>query len=112
MSLSIRPGVASGAPTVGETGSAAWAICGPIWAGDSLDSTAADYGVSREDVLDACWFVATYGVDAAWWNGPKRMRSGAVWTKRWGAWAAEHAEAFWRHEYDRIPDPPSREADQ
>lgn len=108
--LTIRPGVAVGAPCVGRTGAPAWAVAGPVWAGDSLEETARDYNCTRNDALVACWFLATYGIESAWWNGAKRHAPGRVWVKRWGAWAAEHAEAFWRHQYDRIPDPPSREA--
>lgn len=107
--LTIRPGVSSGAPCVGSTGTAAWAIAGPIWAGDSVDSVAHDYGTTREDVLVACWFLATYGIEAAWWNGEKRHAPGRVWVKRWGGWAAQYAAEFWRHQYDVIPDPPARE---
>lgn len=107
--LTITPGVASGSPCIGSTGTAAWAVTGCIWAGDSVDSIAEDYGVSREDVLVACWFVATYGVDSAWWTGTTFRRTGAVWRKRWGQWAAENSVNFWRHQYDAIPDPPSRE---
>lgn len=105
--LTIRPGVAGGAPCIGRTGTAAWAIAGCIWAGDSVDDISAEYDVAREEVLVACWFLATYGVEAAWWNRGKRRRDGAVWTKRWGKWASDNAEDFWRHRFDGIDDPPS-----
>lgn len=107
--LSIRPGVACGAPTFATTGTAVWAVVGSIWAGDDVDTMARDYGLIREDVLVGCWFVATYGTEGAWWNGSKRHNPGRVWVKRWGAWASENAERFWRSQYDEIPDPPSRE---
>lgn len=105
--LTIRPGVSSGAPCVGRTGTPAWAIAGQIWAGDGLDDTARDFGLTRSEGLLACWFLATYGIEAAWWNGTKRQRSGSAWTKRWGKWASDYASEFWRHKYDLIPDPPT-----
>lgn len=108
--LTIRPGVASGAPCIGRTGTAAWAIAGCLWAGDSVDDIADEYGVTREEILVACWFLATYGVEAAWWNRDERRRAGAGWTKRWGPWASEHVAAFWHHNFDAIPDPPNRDA--
>lgn len=110
--LTIRPGVAFGAPCVGRTGTAAWAIVGPIWAGDAVNDVAKDYDLTRNEVLVACWFVATYGVESAWWNGERRHRPGDVWTRRWGTWASKHAATFWRHEFDEVPDPPTRPGDR
>jgi uncharacterized protein (DUF433 family) len=104
--LSIRPGVSSGAPCIGRTGVPIWALAGCIWAGDSLESTANDYDVTRDEALVGCWFLATYGIEAAWWNGRKRHAPGRVWVRRWGSWASDYAEQFWRHQYDAIPDPP------
>lgn len=73
-------------------------VAGRIWAGDSLESTAADFEISIPQALVACWFMAS--------------RSGSrTWKKRWGEWADEVFWDLWHQQYG-VQFPPSKVVDR
>lgn len=92
--VSFDPAVDFGGPTI--SGASVETVAGMVWAGDSVDETAGEFGLTRHHVLVACWWIGTHG--------PWR------WRRRWGRWAkTAHAELWWRHgRYETIPDPPWR----
>jgi hypothetical protein len=77
------------------------AIAGMVWAGESPETVADEYGLpGRSWVLVACWFEARHG----------RPRTG--YRRAWRSWAERAGQAMWRAtpvDYAAIPDPPSRE---
>lgn len=90
--VSFDPAVYSGGPLV--SGAPVETIAGAIWAGDTIDDTADEYGITRWHVLTACWWIGEFG--------PWR------WRRRWRNWAkAAHAQ-LWHGRYETIPDPPRR----
>jgi uncharacterized protein (DUF433 family) len=90
--VTTDPAVKFGEPTV--EGRPVEALASQIYAGDSLDSVATGFDLTREQVLVACWHQGHHG--------PR------FWRRRWGAWAAQAHKELWNSRYD-IPDPPSRE---
>lgn len=76
-------------------------VAGMVWAGDPVNSVVdeyGEYGITRAQVLVACWYAVEYG--------PRRRY------ERWSDWA-QHAEPHLQHgTYDLIPDPPTRGGDQ
>lgn len=72
------------------------AIADMLIAEEDVDVVADEYGLTRADVLVACWYLGLYGT-------PR-------WRRRWWTWASDVAgPAMWdirTVEYDAIPDPP------
>ena len=71
------------------------AITCMLLAGESLTTVADEYGLTRADVLVACWHQGLYGT-------PR-------WRRMWRGWAKTAGEAMWDTrtvDYDAIPDPP------
>lgn len=67
-----------------------------LLAGEDLEVVADEYGLTRGDVLVACWYLGLYGT--------RRHR------RLWKAWATAAHEQMWHAvDYDRIPDPPIRD---
>lgn len=62
--VTVQPGVNFGHPMVG--GSPVETVAGRVWAGDSVDDTAEDFGLTRERVLLACWYYARWGESDRW----------------------------------------------
>jgi uncharacterized protein (DUF433 family) len=67
------------------------AIAGMVYAERGLDVVAGEYGLTRAQVIVACWYVGTYG--------DRR------WRRRWGAWSKSVHGELWHCHYD-VPDPP------
>lgn len=63
-----------------------------VAAGEPVDVVADEYGVSRAEVLLACWWI---GMD-----GPPQ------WRKRWRAWAESAHGPLASGRYDEVEDPP------
>lgn len=78
-----------GRPNVG--GSDVVALADAVWVGESVEEVADEYGLRREDVLVACWWVGSYGT-----------RSGR---RRFRLWAMDVERKLWLRQYD-VPDPP------
>lgn len=55
----VEPGVRFGQPHV--KGISTWAVAGLVYAGESVERTAEDYGLSLEEVFVALWFEAQHG---------------------------------------------------
>ena len=53
--------------------------------------------VTEEQVKGACWYEARHGA--------------RKWQRRWADWLASHEGDMWRGEWDRVPTPPSKEAE-
>lgn len=64
--VTVDPAVGWGRPMV--RGSPTFAVAGAYWAGDSADDTAADFGLTRHELLVAFWFEATHGDYHAQWR--------------------------------------------
>jgi uncharacterized protein (DUF433 family) len=93
--ITTDPAVNHGQPMVGPA--PVDQVCSRIWAGEPLADVAADYGISREQVLVACWHQARHGTQA--WRG------------RWRRWLDDSEAFLWltNPPYDAIPDPPTKE---
>jgi len=64
------------------------AIADAVWVGETVEVVADEYGLTRPDVLVACW-----------WAGKHEPR--------FRRWSEEVAGKLWRQEYD-VPDPPCK----
>jgi uncharacterized protein (DUF433 family) len=80
-------------------------VAGPIFGGDSVDSTAVDYGVSRKMALVCCWYMVQ---EARMSKRPTKTDLRVI--DRWGDWAdaAFKILAGWDTTSGPCPDPPSR----
>lgn len=76
--VTVQPGVNFGHPMVG--GCPVETVAGRVWAGDSVNDTAEDFGLSREQVLLACWYYARWYAVA--------------YSDRWTAWAGAAEDAL------------------
>lgn len=90
------PRIAWGRPSVGAISTDA--VAGMVMAGESIDAVCDDYGLTRHQVLLACWHEAVNGTD-------RRRR------KLWREWATDAHRMLggWvPFDLDAIPDPPAR----
>jgi uncharacterized protein (DUF433 family) len=91
--VKVDPAQSWGRPAV--KGVSCEAIAGLIIAGEELAAVAEDYGLTRADVLVACWYLGLMGT--------RQYR------RRWKAWAEDAGQHMWAASaatYDEIPDPP------
>lgn len=90
--ISVHPAYRFGQPHI--RGIATEAVAGMVWAGESLERVQDDYGLSRGEVLLACWHEARHGT-------PR-------WRKRWLGWLRKVDLLLWKAapDWDAIPDPP------
>lgn len=76
------------------------AIAGMLFAGETAEQVCDDYGITRHELLVACWFEGAHGSDE------ERLHAG------WRQWADEVAYprlAGWQVlDVDTMPLPPSR----
>lgn len=96
--VTFDPAVRWGGPQI--KGIPTDAVAGMYWAGDSADEVAADYGLTRHELLVAFWFEGTHG-------GYRRQ---------WSDWAEKVAYprlAGWEKPLDvgSIPLPPDKTGD-
>lgn len=101
--VAVDPGMKFGEPTIGGTGIAVDVVAGMVWAGETVDTVAWEYSgsgwtVTREQVLVACWFVATHG-------------NSRRWRKRWKAWAEQAHQHMHAGDWDKVVDPPKGDTD-
>lgn len=116
--VSINPAMRSGAPCINGIRVPVSAVAGTVL-GYGVAEAMSSYDLTRHDVLVACWYVGTYGVDDVSWRGdgkPQRLHrgpsKGGGWRGLWGQWAADVSGALWNVttlDLDAIPDPPTRE---
>jgi uncharacterized protein (DUF433 family) len=106
--LSIDPGLQFGAVCVTGTRVPADSLSGSVFAGDGVDETASDYGVSRQDVLLACWWL----VDQALMVAPsKRKTYEQNVVDRWGKWSQTVIRGLAGHPGSEPPsDPPDQDS--
>ena len=89
----VDPAQSWGQPAV--KGVSCEAIAGMLLAGEDVDTVADEYGLTRADVLVACWYLGRLG--------PRRYR------RLWAVWAGEAHQLMWRSDsvdYGTVPDPP------
>lgn len=93
-SVEVTPGYSWGQPRIGNI--PVCAVAGYVWAGEGVDVVAAEYTLTRQQILVACWYAGTYGLPAE-----------PVWRRRWGAWAEAVYMNLIRDE--DVADPPTRD---
>ncbi|MER7166804.1 hypothetical protein ABT336_12170 [Micromonospora sp. NPDC000207] len=91
--ITIDPAVAWGGPAVRGIGTVH--IAGAVSAGDTVMAVAADYGLTRHEVLLACWWEGTQGEHRQAWQ-------------EWAEQAHQTLGGWTAAEVDAIPDPPTR----
>jgi len=100
--LTIDPAVQGGTVCVEDTRIPASQIGGSVFAGDSPDEVARDYGITRQQVLLCCWYWGDYEQFA-------RTKQGRDVRKRWGAWLKTAHLHFARSLHpSKLDDPPIR----
>lgn len=89
----IDPARCGGEPCINGTRIPPECVASYYLAGDSADALCRMYGISRQQFLVACWFLAVHG-------SPR-------WRRRWQPWAARAGQLLWSRETaDQAPDPP------
>lgn len=97
--VTTEPGMRFGYPQI--RGISVDVIGGTVWAED-VTVACREYGLTRGQVLIACWWLGRYG-------DPEPPEEGDdSWRDRWGTWAgdAELLLARGDVDYDAVPDPP------
>lgn len=95
--ITAHPGYQFGRSCLEGTRIPAEVLAGFVLAGDSVDSTAASYDVTREGVLAACWHEAEYGT--------KKIRD--HWSEWLGSWFRSLAGHDHAPPLSEVPDPPA-----
>jgi uncharacterized protein (DUF433 family) len=99
--LTIDPAVQGGTVCVENSRVPASVIGGSVFAGDTPDEVAGDFGITRQQVLLCCW----------WWGDGEqfqRTKQGRAVRKRWGAWIDQAHLHFARMMHpDKLADPPA-----
>lgn len=118
-SVSIDPAVLSGTPCLFGKRLPVYLVADMAW-GDGVWAAMSTWGLTRPQVLVACWFAGTYGVLDLWEApeednvlSPRKYRHDLVerdWLGRWRTWAQESAGALWSSDYDAVADPPRGES--
>jgi uncharacterized protein (DUF433 family) len=90
----VDPAQNFGRPALSRTRVAVGDVVAVLLAGEDPDSLCADFGLTRGDLLVACWFAARYGVEG-------RPRG------EWAAWLEEWEPVIWRAscDYEAVPLP-------
>lgn len=107
--IAVRPSMRSGQPTLNNTRLTVDAVVGMLWAGESVDEVADEYGIDRHTVLVAAWYAGSHGLPGARRKG---LAATHWWRERWGVWADQAHDALWatkNRDVDAIPDPPSEQ---
>lgn len=89
----IDPAMSFGAPQI--KGISTEAIAGMVWAGEDFATVADEYGLSRHEVILACWYEGSAG----------------VYRRQWKSWtnAVFRALAGWRSfDPETVEEPPAR----
>jgi hypothetical protein len=75
-------------------------VAGMVWAGEPVDAVADEYGLSRGEVLVACWYEGMHG------------QPRGAFRRAWHGWAQQAGLLMWRStvDYATVPDPPCRDA--
>ena len=81
--LTIDPGMQFGRVCLNHTRTPADVVAECVFAGDPVDYIADAYGLTREDVLLACWWVT---FDATVRPKSRRTASEQRLVERWGPW--------------------------
>ena len=106
----IHPSRYSGKPCVGGRRVPVESVAVTVWLDGGVPSACADWGLTREAVLVACWYAGLYGIidPYAGVTGKKgATRIDLTWIKRWRPWADQWGSAMWAGDWGRVPDPPS-----
>ncbi len=77
-------------------------LAGRVWAGETPAEVAADFEVTRAQVLAACWFITAYKQ-----IGERRWLAQA--RKAWARWASDNFSAMWTDDWAAVADPPCKE---
>lgn len=88
--VEVRPGMRFGLPQI--RGIPTDAIAGMVRAGEPVETTADDYGLSVHEVLLACWYEAEHG----------------QYRKKWRRWARDAYGPLARGEINGIEAPPAK----
>lgn len=91
--VTVDPRVRFGRPQI--NGISVEAIAELVIAGEDIDTVLKQWGITRPQLLVACWYVAVYG--------PPRHRH------MWREWLAAAEGPLAHGHYTEIPDPPSKE---
>lgn len=91
-----HPGYAFGEPTICTSAIKAESVASLIWAGDSVEEVAEDYGLTVDQVRLACWWlqrrIGIWDGWDGWMRDPDRWSAWDRWADRWLFWAGGHAD--------------------
>lgn len=91
------PGRMGGDATIGDTRITCRDVAGMVWAGDTVADLAEDFGLTRDQVRLACWWLVEHAVQHDDWEG-------MAW-EAWEAWAEQWVTLARNGDGDRAGDP-------
>lgn len=97
----VSPGRQFGQVCAGGTRVPVEAVVDLVWL-DGVDAAMDDFALTRRQVLNACWFAATFDLFHS--EQPRR----GPWRRRWGGWVAANGRALWESKGEPA-DPPCRD---
>lgn len=97
--ITIDPAIKAGQPTINGTRVPPGVVAGSVFAGDSVEAVADDYGLTADEVLLACWW---YVGDC---EGSRNKHDRAV-VKAWGEWEEQAFRHLGGHVEGPCPHPP------
>lgn len=105
-SVTFMPGMRGGQPTIGGTRLPLSIVLENMWV-DGVEFVVNTWECTREQCLVAAWFAGLYGIDDIPTDSGRNR--GGVWRRRFGSWAVSWDGQMWEGDFDRVPDPPSRD---
>ena len=99
--LMIHPGYQFGAVCVGSSRVTASTVAGSVFAGDSVDSVAEDYDLTRLQVLTACWWWVQRAVESS-----RHTKAQTRLIDVWGQWASDAGWRLGGYSSEPCADPP------
>lgn len=98
------PGRMGGEATIGDTRITCRNVAGRVWAGETVADLADDFGITRDQVRLACWWLIEHAVENDDWEWMAR--------ETWEAWAERWETLARNGDGDRAGDPtPEHQSD-
>lgn len=87
-----HPCFAFGQPTLGNSAIEAESVGGLVWAGDSVQGLAEDYGITVDQVRLACWWWRRHHLHVIDTTDFGRLKAWDRWADRFLSWAGGHTD--------------------
>ena len=100
MQLNINPSPRSESVCIEESRIPTEVLALSVFGGDSVDAVAGDYGVSRQEVLSACWLLVDHARELPYQGQERRILDA------WGDWSDDALTHLGGWDKSECPEPP------